>query len=228
MNESVIECRPGDTVNLDWFLYSGSGPTTGATEYVTIQQESDGYYLKKDGTTWLASFDGTYANANATVNLLTELTGNIHLEGVYRYPFVVPGQTAGQVANAIYNAAVKYAIGASYGYLKRSIIAVPYQYAAMVEMRASSVEAKDRWVVRWFKDLISQTSITSPTLTVKDRADGSTLISAVSMTDVGSGQLLYTATGAERTTKGHEYEATVTATINGATRTWVMPIGRDI
>lgn len=104
------------------------------------------------------------------------------------------------------------------------------QYDAEIDLRVSDVEAVDGWGVRFFKNGVALTSgITSPTLTVKERSNGTTVISAVTLTAAGSvGDYYYAAEDAERLTKGVEYEATVTATIGGASRTATRLVGRDV
>jgi len=108
--------------------------------------------------------------------------------------------------------------------------ALQNQYDADIDPRVSDVEAIDGWGVRFFKNGVALTSgVTSPTLTVKERSSGSTLISAVTLTAAGSaGDYYYAAEAAERMSKGVEYEATVTATIGGASRSVTRLVGRDV
>lgn len=102
-------------------------------------------------------------------------------------------------------------------------------YWADIDYRRADDEtpAKDRYEVRWYFGLQRQTSgITTPKITVRDHG-GNALVNDQAMSDVGSGQLLYTAQGAERQGLGTQYEVTTTATIDGAVRTWSKNLGRD-
>jgi hypothetical protein len=87
-------------------------------------------------------------------------------------------------------------------------------------------DSTDQHRVLWYKNGAKQTTVTSPTLSVKDDA-GNVLFAPTAMTDLGSGDLRYDATGAERMTIGLSYKALLSATIDGATRTYDVPISRD-
>lgn len=108
--------------------------------------------------------------------------------------------------------------------------ALQNDYDADIDVRKNDTAATDQWAVRFFKNGAALTSgITSPTLTVKRRSDGATLISAVTLTAaLGTGDYYYAPSSSERITAGVEYEATVTATIDSATRTIMRLKGRDV
>lgn len=86
----------------------------------------------------------------------------------------------------------------------------------------------DRWVVVWYKN--SQpilAGITSPTLQVVKIADGTDLVASGAMTQVGSTGVYYKTEASNRIVSGAGYFAKAQATIDGATRTSIQPVGRD-
>lgn len=84
----------------------------------------------------------------------------------------------------------------------------------------------DRYIVAWFKNggLITA-GITDPKIQVIKVADGTNLIAQTSMTVVGNA-FRYNEI-VNLIIDGVAYIVQVTATIDGSTRTWVQPIGRD-
>ena len=103
-------------------------------------------------------------------------------------------------------------------------------YTAVIGYQRGETEGLDRYTVYWLKNGERLTSgITSPTLTVTNRSTEAALLSAVAMTDAGSGNLKYVTTSAsQRQTLGIPYLLATSATIDGATRTWIDANGRDI
>lgn len=101
---------------------------------------------------------------------------------------------------------------------------IPSIYLADINYAVDEENVRDEYTVRWYKDGVLQTSITSPTLTVTKR-DGTVIINAQAMTDAGGGLLYYNDTG--RLSAGEAAEAKVIATIDGSPRTWSKIFGRD-
>ncbi len=87
----------------------------------------------------------------------------------------------------------------------------------------------DRYAAVWFRNSTPVVSgITSPTIEVIKASDGSDLIASSTMTQIAAtGLYRYNATGSERIADGAMYIAKVTATIDGATRSWFQQISRD-
>lgn len=86
----------------------------------------------------------------------------------------------------------------------------------------------DRYVCVWFKNSEPVTSgITSPTIQVIAAADGSDLVGETSMTQIAATGLYRYDENTNRVTSGATYIVCVTATIDGASRTWYQPVGRD-
>lgn len=80
--------------------------------------------------------------------------------------------------------------------------------------------SNDEYAVCWFKSGILQIAgITSPTIQLIKYADGGDLITATAMSQIGSTGA-YKLTTTTKMTAGETYLVRVTATIDGATRTW--------
>jgi len=87
--------------------------------------------------------------------------------------------------------------------------------------------ANDEYTATWFKNGVRQASgITVPTLQVVKRSDGTDLIAASAMTEIGSTGS-YKLNSATVTTLGETYLVLVVATIAGGSRTFSKLINRD-
>lgn len=102
-------------------------------------------------------------------------------------------------------------------------------YQAKVWLFDDDSGTTDRYVVQWFKNGAPVTSgVTSPVIQVFKASDGSDLIASKALTQIAStGAYRYNATAAERIASGSAYVAHTAATIDGASRTWRQPVGRD-
>lgn len=103
-------------------------------------------------------------------------------------------------------------------------------YQAKVWLIDDDSGTTDRYLVAFFKNgmPLAAASITSPQIQVFKAADGNNLIAATALAQIGAQDAYrYDATGTSRVTGGAGYIARVTATIDGATRTWLQPVGRD-
>lgn len=105
---------------------------------------------------------------------------------------------------------------------------VTNSYQAKVWMQDDNANSNDRYVVSWYRNGVQVTSgITSPTIQVIAAATGSDLVASTSMTQIGSTGAYRYSEGTNRIADGAAYLIVVTATIDGATRTWYQPMGRD-
>lgn len=107
---------------------------------------------------------------------------------------------------------------------------IPNLYAAQIEYTVDGANTRDEYTATWFKNGVRQTSgITSPTIQVAKRADGTDLIASTAMSAIGStGSLKYdTTTEGARLTAGESAIVIVTATIDGNSRTWSRLVSRD-
>lgn len=119
-------------------------------------------------------------------------------------------------------------------------VPVPYEGANLssgtipyfpdVRLVKDTTNSKDEYTVTWYKNAVPCTSgqITSPTIQVIKRADGTDLVASTSMSfiSVNIGSLKYDETS-NRTTAGEDYIAKVQAIIDGAVRSWTKLVGRD-
>ncbi|MBP9035255.1 MAG: hypothetical protein KBG29_15245, partial [Pseudomonadales bacterium] len=102
-------------------------------------------------------------------------------------------------------------------------------YWAEIELRLGEDGGMDRWSVLWYRDgVLLTTGVSDAALTVQRATTGAPLLNGVSLTDIGGGHFLYSSEDTDRIDLGTPYIATVSATIDGATRTWSKPIGRDV
>lgn len=102
-------------------------------------------------------------------------------------------------------------------------------YHADIQFTVDEANAQDEYTVTWFKNGVRQTSgITSPTIQVVKRADGTDLIASTSLTQIGStGSYKKDATTTARQTAGEACLVIVSATIDAGTRTFSKLTGRD-
>ena len=103
-------------------------------------------------------------------------------------------------------------------------------YHADIELTRDSGNTRDEYTVTWLKSGVRITSgITSPTIQVINRADGTDLISAAEgvMDEVeGTGSYWYN-DSTNRITAGEAVIAIATATIDGTSRTFPRVLTRD-
>lgn len=101
-------------------------------------------------------------------------------------------------------------------------------YTASISMIKDATT--DEYTIQWFRNGIPLTSgITSPTIQVIKRSDGSNLIASTALTQIGStGAYKYDATTTARLASGDSAVVVVTATIDSASRVWRKPIGKDV
>lgn len=101
-------------------------------------------------------------------------------------------------------------------------------YQAKVVLVDDNANTRDRYVVSFFKGgQPLNTGITNPKIQVIKGSDGSNLIALADMTQIGTtGRYKYDEATA-RVVDGAAYIARVQADINGASRTWDQPVGRD-
>lgn len=166
------------------------------------------------------------------ITLATQTVGGAHSDGGFKEIDAtnMPGQYRLDLPDAVVSTA-----GRVYIYLRGATNMAPCVmeldvktavYVAEIEYTVAGTT--DEWTIRWFKDGVPITSgITSPTLTVVNRA-GSTVINAVTPTQIGStGVYQYDATGGSVLGDGEQGIATVAATIDGVARSSAAIVSRD-
>lgn len=102
-------------------------------------------------------------------------------------------------------------------------------YTARIWQNKDTSVPQDEYTVVWYKNNIRVTSgITSPTIEIIKRVDGTDLLAATTMTQVGTtGSYKYDATGSNRLTDGESAIIVVAATIDGSAREYSEVFGRD-
>lgn len=123
-------------------------------------------------------------------------------------------------------------ISGIWGYSPRTstIESGDYAYYADVKFTKNGVALRDEYTVDWFKNTqpVGSSSITSPTIQVFKRTDGSSLIAQHSMNFISTnlGTLKYDET-VNLAGSGDAYIVQVSASIDGSTRTWNKLVSRD-
>lgn len=157
-----------------------------------------------------------------------DVTGTLRGTATMEADIVVSGEllTAQTAAAAVWDALIAgYVDVGSFGELVQAPV-----YTAKVLIFDDEGAVTDRYVVSWFKNGVPiNAGITGATIQVVKVSDGSNLIAPTAMTEIGTiERYKYDATGgSERIVAGEAYVILVSATIDGATRTWDQPIGRD-
>lgn len=102
-------------------------------------------------------------------------------------------------------------------------------YFADIVLQRQISGGTDEYTVTWYKNGVRITAgITSPTIEVVKRSDGTDLIATTTMTQIGTtGSYKYDATGAALETAGNSYLVIASATIDSATRSYARLLGRD-
>lgn len=101
-------------------------------------------------------------------------------------------------------------------------------YHADIELTIDGANTQDEYTVTWFRNGVRQTTgITSPTIQVVKRADGTDLIASAAMTQIGSTGSYKYDEDTNRITNGEAVLVLAGATINGGARTFSRLLGRD-
>jgi hypothetical protein len=101
-------------------------------------------------------------------------------------------------------------------------------YHAQITFTRDQANVTDEYEIVWFKDGLAVTSgITSPTLQVVKRADGTDLVASVTpLAIAGTGSYKHDEASG-RLTRGERALAIAGATIDGSARSWRTMVGRD-
>jgi hypothetical protein len=137
--------------------------------------------------------------------------------------------TAATLAAAVWNELrSNHATTGSYGNTSEYTSVVSDVYYARINFIRNNISSKDEYTVSWFKNGIRQTSgITSSTISVTKRTDGTNLINNISMTQVGStGTYMYDES-INLIALGSAYIVVVSAVINSVNCSYSEIIGRD-
>lgn len=101
-------------------------------------------------------------------------------------------------------------------------------YTADVAFTRDQANTKDEYTVTWFKNGVRVTSgITSPTIQVVKRVDGTDLVASVAMTQIGTTGSYKYDEATNRVTVGEAVVVIVGGTIDGSARSFARVISRD-
>lgn len=101
-------------------------------------------------------------------------------------------------------------------------------YWADIELTIDDANGQDEYTVTWYKDGVRQTTgITSPTIQVIKRADGTDLVASTAMTEIGSTGSYSYDEATNRVTAGEAVLVVVAATIDSGARTFSRVLTRD-
>lgn len=112
---------------------------------------------------------------------------------------------------------------------QRIIVETDATYWAVLDYRRDQDHMQDEYTVTWYRDGVALTGgITSPTIQVIRRSDGSDLVAAAAMVQVGSTGSYKYDEPTNRQELGESCLVVLSATIDGAARTWREIVGRDV
>lgn len=163
------------------------------------------------------------SDVGGTFDPATDSTEAIRDRGDAAWTTGTTPPTAAAIADAVLDEAVSdHTTAGTTGAQLASI------YAAQIDFADDEDNSKDEYSVQWFKNGAPVTSgITSPTIQVIKRADGTDLVASSAMTQIGStGAYKYDET-TNRVTSGEAVLVQVQATIDGSARTWRKLVSRD-
>jgi len=182
-----------------------------------INNDKIGYTAStvSDKTGYSLSSSQTFSTSGSVGSVVGNVGGNIAGS--------LGSLTSGAISGIWDESVANHTINGTFGASAQAV------YHADVNYTKDRTSLTDEYTVIWYKNGIPQTSgITSPTIKVVNRGDGSDLVAQTSMTQVGStGAYKYDAVSSERQSSGNAYLIVVTASIDSGTRTFYRVVGRD-
>src|SRR5574341_747180 len=103
-------------------------------------------------------------------------------------------------------------------------------YQAKVTLIDDDTGTNDRYLVVFYKNgqpYVVASGITTPTIQVIKASDGTDLVASTALTEISTLELYKKDEAVNRIVDGAQYIAKITAIIDGVSRTWYQPIGRD-
>lgn len=203
----MIEIQLGDTLEADFTTHNDAGANANADSTPTFT---------------------VYKNGSAVVAITSQNATN-YGTGLYRCLAAITSANGFAVGDKVSLVATA-TVGGDTSSVVLKVCQVAAIYAAQIDLSDDESNTQDEYSVQWFKNGSPVTSgVTSPTIQVIKRADGTDLVAAAAMTEIGStGAYKYDATAeANRISAGEAVVVQVQATIDGATRTWRRMLSRD-
>jgi len=108
------------------------------------------------------------------------------------------------------------------------IVDVENLYHADIFYQQDDANSQDEYTVTWYKNAERLTSgVTSPTIQVVKRVDGTDLVASTAMTEIGSTESFKYDETTNRQTDGESVLIIVAGTIDGVSRSFARILGRD-
>ena len=203
----MLEIQLGDTLEADFTTHNDAGANVNADATPTFT---------------------VYKNGSAVV-ALTNQNATSYGTGLYRCLAAITSANGFAVGDKVSLVATA-TVGGDTSSVVLKVGQVAAIYTAQIDVADDEANTQDEYSVQWFKNGAPITSgVTSPTIQVIKRADGTDLVASAAMSEIGStGAYKYDATAeANRITAGEAVVVHCAATIDGATRTWRKLISRD-
>jgi len=136
---------------------------------------------------------------------------------------------ASDIADAVWNELrSEHTTNGSFGNTSEYTSVVSDVYYARINFLRDAANSQDEYTVTWFKNGIRITSnITSPTIQVIKRSNGTDLVSSTTMTQVGGTGIYKYDESTNRATLGEACIVVASATIDAGTRSYSEVVGRD-
>lgn len=232
----------GQTIYFPLFASNGSGFLTGASPTVKISKDGGTFATSTNSASEVATASGVYAitltagetNCDYLMLRITAASATDEYREFWTtarqltdlaFPNV-SGRGIDVSAGGDVDAAVQ---SVAAGSIAAAALATDLDvYTAKITLTDDNAGANDRYLIRWFKNGVRVTAgITSPTIQVIKASDGSDLVASTTPTQVASTGAYRYDEGTNRVLDGKAYEAIVTATIDGSTRSFSQPVSRD-
>lgn len=100
-------------------------------------------------------------------------------------------------------------------------------YHADIQFTRDQANTTDEWTVTWYRNGVATAPTGTPTIQIVKRVDGTDLVAAANMTQIGATSSFKYDEATNRITVGEAVIAIAAATVNGGARTFRKLIGRD-
>lgn len=193
----------------------------GTAAYGSVERITDGLYRQANesfaaGPTYFAMPE----NLAASGSFRASVTGDSWADGLYMARVHDSGNAFKVVGGDMFNVqgGMEIPIG------EANI------YHADIQFTKNTPAGIDEYTVTWFKNGVPVTGgVTGPTLEIINRSDGTDLVGATPMVQIGTGASykLDVIASSSRQVAGQSYLCLATATIDGSTRSFSWILGRD-
>jgi hypothetical protein len=191
----------------------------------TVERLIDGYFREDD----VDVFSSGLSFSNKDIPLIEgidENSGSYYAsldstywdDGVYKFRVHDINKSNETVASALFSVRCGYEVNLGE---EHSI------YCADIFYQKDQINLTDEYTVSWFKNAVQASGITSPTIQVINRSDGTDLIVESVMDQIGSTNYYSYTESVNRQISGNSYIMVAKAFIDEETRTFTSIQGRD-